>query len=230
MVRIGHDARKTKHRVRVLADDLRADLRMLSHDLPFRVVQLGGLANNLGRDRQLADVVERRCFDHHFGHLGLRLRGLADEMDVLAHAQRLIPVRGALVMFDYTRQPLHQLLIRSFELRGTLAHRLFQVAPPLGERMRIDPGEQELTIDGLGDVVHGTELQAHGLVADIGQRRKKDDWYVGGRGMLLQRLAHLVAIHTDHHDIEQNEVGLLRLLHHAQRSGTVARRADFEPL
>ncbi len=82
---------------------------------------------------------------------------------------------------------------------------------------------------GLGDVVHAPDGKGFDLVLGGIQGTDKNNRYVAGLGIPFQVFAHLVAIHLRHPDVEQNQVGGLRLRsRHSQRA--VGHRPDSIPL
>ncbi len=70
------------------------------------------------------------------------------------------------------------------------------------------PGGDDGRIEGLGNVIHGTEGETLLLVFDSGQRRDKNDRYGGCCGPLLELPADIVAAQSGHVDIEQNDIRL----------------------
>src|SRR5882672_30209 len=75
----------------------------------------------------------------------------------------------------------------------------------------IDPFHQLARAERLRDVVVRADVEAQLLVDVPSLRGKEDHRNVLGRRARLDALAHLVAVELGHHDIQHDEVGLLRL-------------------
>jgi hypothetical protein len=69
-----------------------------------------------------------------------------------------------------------------------------------------DPREHDGGFQGLGDVVHGAELEAAVFVLVRAQSRDEDDGDVAGLRVGLEPFDDRVSIEARHHDIEQDEV------------------------
>jgi len=72
-----------------------------------------------------------------------------------------------------------------------------------------DAGLDRRDVEGLGDVVDHSPLEPPGLVLPAVLGGEEDDRNVLQRGILLQTAADLVAIHLRHHDVQQDQVGLV---------------------
>ena len=71
---------------------------------------------------------------------------------------------------------------------------------------RADAGQKLAHAEGLGDVVIRAQFQAGDLVGLLQAGGQQDD---GGLAFLAKCADELKAIHLGHHDIEQDEIGLL---------------------
>ena len=83
---------------------------------------------------------------------------------------------------------------------------LSAVAPQfkLGQYPQLEP----IRIDRFGDVIGGAHLQPPGFVFRLRQGRNNDDRDVRGERVKLEPAQYLIAIHTGHIDVEQNQVRL----------------------
>ena len=88
-----------------------------------------------------------------------------------------------------------------------LAHRDVVVHDQHGKvaAVLLEHGDQALAVDGLGEVVGGAEGIAEILVVDDGQH---DDGDVGDLRVGLERREHRPAVHSGHHDVQRDGVGL----------------------
>ena len=73
---------------------------------------------------------------------------------------------------------------------------------------RLDAGHQLAGVEGLGHIVIGAQLQADDLVHVVGAGGEDDD---GDVARLAQLAADLEAVHLRHHDVEDDQVGLVGL-------------------
>ena len=85
------------------------------------------------------------------------------------------------------------------------------VGEHLQPRQAFDPAEQGDVVDRLGEEVVGAGLQALYPVLGLVERRHHDDGNVVGGRVGLDAPAHLDAVDTRHHHIEQNDIGTLAL-------------------
>lgn len=74
------------------------------------------------------------------------------------------------------------------------------------------PHTQLGTIDGLAEKILGPGVEPEHLGVTIVEGRDHDDWDVGRGAIGLDCESEVIAIHSPHHDVEQNEIG--RLLRH----------------
>ncbi|HXL63600.1 MAG TPA: hypothetical protein VN938_00910, partial [Xanthobacteraceae bacterium] len=65
-------------------------------------------------------------------------------------------------------------------------------------------------VDWLGDIVVGSELESFHDIFGVDLCGDHDDRQVGRRVAEADRLEHLKAVHSWHHDVEQNRVEALR--------------------
>ncbi len=97
--------------------------------------------------------------------------------------------------------------------------RLFQ--PQLGTDARLHDGQA----DGLGDIIHRSQLKATGLIGHIAFAGDENHRNIPRRLVCLQMAAHLVTIHVRHHHIQQNQIGMLGA-RHFQRLGAAGGDGD----
>src|SRR5206468_2453565 len=79
---------------------------------------------------------------------------------------------------------------------------------PMGRMSKKSPPTM---VEGLRHVVVGPALEAPDLVGELGLGREHDDGNVGGGPMLADPLERLQPVQARHHDVEDDEVGRLRL-------------------
>ncbi|MNS60766.1 hypothetical protein D3C72_937770 [compost metagenome] len=175
-------------------------------------------------DAHLADVVQRRRLEQQFdilvrqkiaetrqaAHL-LRqrlqvMRGAADMVARLAVAR--LGQRGHGVDGDVLqrRHFLHAALHFRFQVLVLVAQEILHL---LHRQLRPDARQHDGRRDRLGDVVDGAQGQAQLLVRHFAHGRDENHGDAGRGGIGLQRAAHVVAAHARHHDIEQDQVGLV---------------------
>ena len=78
-------------------------------------------------------------------------------------------------------------------------------------QMGLDAHEQVAVVERLHQVVVGAGLEPDALVHDVAFRGQEDDR--DAAPARTHPLAHVVAVHARHHDVEQQQVGLLPLQH-----------------
>ena len=125
VVRERDGAGELEERIVVLADDFRADCRMPLELLALRAGQGSLLAQELGRNAELADVVQLRC-PHQEGARHLARAGcLGERARILREPSRAFAAERAVVPLHRTNQARHA-LFASLELRGALVGELLQ--------------------------------------------------------------------------------------------------------
>ncbi len=78
---------------------------------------------------------------------------------------------------------------------------------PAQRQVRLDPSDDFLQLEGLGDVVDPAGREGAHLVLDVVQRADEENRDVCGLGIGLQLLADLEAVHLGHADVQQDQVG-----------------------
>src|SRR5210317_1627905 len=73
--------------------------------------------------------------------------------------------------------------------------------------MGFDAGFQYLVVDGLGDVVHSTQLEPPDNIIVLAHGGEKYDGDIPGALIAFQAPAHFQAVDFRHHDVEQDQVG-----------------------
>src|SRR5690554_6952574 len=74
--------------------------------------------------------------------------------------------------------------------------------------MSFNPGTNNGSIHGFGNVVHGTQCKPPGFVLGTRQRRHEDNRYIAGSAFCLECFTDAVTGHARHHNVEQNQVRL----------------------
>ncbi|MCY1428501.1 hypothetical protein D9M71_443880 [compost metagenome] len=170
---------------------------MLAHHIPLRLIQLARLAQDGIGDANLANVVHRRGVQQIFGLVLAETGGQRQQPRVVAHADDVQAGLVVLVLGGHS-QALDDLQAAFTQVVDTHQRQV-------GAHARLD----DQRADRLGDVVHRADLEALGLVVDIGQCGDEDHRDGAGRRLALEHPAHLVAGHARHHHVEQDQVGPL---------------------
>ena len=90
----------------------------------------------------------------------------------------------------------------------------------------VDPGDQLLHLEGLGDIIVRAHLQTLNPVKDLALGRQHDDGYLAGFPDLG---ADGPAVHHRQHDVQQDQIRLL-FLEFLQRLAAVSGDADVKAL
>ena len=85
-----------------------------------------------------------------------------------------------------------------------------------------NPREQHHVIDGFGQKFISPGLEPGNPIRSTVQRRHQHYRNVPGLGVVLQPSAHLEPVHPRHHDVQQDNVGLLRRRHRQGRGPIVS--------
>ena len=154
----------------------------------------------------------------HQGHLVLRRQQVADAL-----ARRLAIVEDE-------NAPGSSLLRRitcgqAQRVRAGAGAQL--VRQHLQPHQPLHAAEQRHIVDGLGEEVIGTRLEATHPVLRLVERGDHDHGNVLGGRVLLDPPAHLDAVDPRHHHVEQHDVGA-GALHRLQRVGTIHGGDDLE--
>ena len=194
------------------------------HDGHFVRFETPRLEQNMVGDTHLADIVQRRRLEQQFDIL---VRQKIAETRQAAHflGQRLQVVRGAADMVArlavarlgqrrhgvyrdvlQRRHFLHPALHFRFQVMILVAQKILHL---LHRQLRLDTGQHDGRRNRLGDVVDGAQGQAQLLVGHFAHGGHKNHGYGGRGGIGLQRAAHVVATHARHHDVEQDQIGLV---------------------
>ena len=153
------------------------------------------------------------------------------------HRQRLDVVLRALdvaaglgvARLGERRQALDHHRLRALELLRAQLDRLFEAAPVEAELEVIaHAGAHELGVDRLADVVDRAMRKPDRFVFGIAEGGQEQDRDLPGRLVRLEAVADLVAVHSRHHDVEQDQVGT-RLLDDRERGGAALRDQDPRP-
>jgi hypothetical protein len=209
------DQRPHAHVLRRAAfEDLVSDHRVAAHHLPFGVVQLGGLEQDLVRDADLADVVQRRGELDGLHLLAVQADGGGDEARVARHADQVV---AGLLVAELARAGEAQqrlLLALPHFARRILDHVLEQAAPVLERELLAAQGEQVAAARQAFARVHrlGEEIGDAGVERGVAHlavvvHRDHDDRHVLVARQSAQALHELDAVHVGHHVIDQHQVG-----------------------
>ena len=210
------------------ADDPVADLRVPAHDLPLLRVQLAGFQQHPVWDADLADVVHGRGLQQGFRIRFRKAELQGEDLAGMAHAH---DVHAGLVVLVFSRpaQALDDLQASLLELLGAILDRGLQGPVLVMEgQVGLHPGPDPGRADGLGDVVHAAQVEAlllvlRGLLG--GDEQHRDG---AGEGVRLEPPDHFVAVHSGHHDVEQDQVRRIVLGGDLQRPDTAG--SHFHPV
>src|SRR5262249_12452395 len=98
----------------------------------------------------------------------------------------------------------HQLVTLQVQTHRPDVQPMFVCPPRLVAQPRLDPGDQLLNGERLGQVVRGAHRQATHPALDVADRREDNDlWTYVAAGQPLQ---HFEAVHAREHQVEHNEV------------------------
>ena len=191
------------------------------HDLELMRLVTSGLEQDIVRNTDLANVVQGGRLEQH-GNVGVAQVMLEARMVLQLLGQRLDVKLGApdvvagvtVAGFRERGHGQNGHILDGGEFLGAPRHFLLKVvilvAQKVGRRLQGQMGLDALLqygrADGLGDVVHRAQLEAHALVFDLGLGSEKNDPDVARLGVLLEPLADLVAVHARHHDVEQDQI------------------------
>ena len=106
-------------------------------------------------------------------------------------------------------------LVGQAERTGGLAARAPFVEQPLEPDQTSHPGHQRLVLDRFGQEVIGARLQSPQPFGGFAKCGDHDHGNVQRRGVVLQPAATLEAVHSRHHDVEQDEIRLPIVRHAA---------------
>lgn len=73
----------------------------------------------------------------------------------------------------------------------------------------LDPQDELLGTEGLGEVVIGTHFEALDTIIDLALRGQHEDWNGVGPGVSLHFLENLVAVHPRKHEVQNDKIGLI---------------------
>jgi len=202
------------------------------HDLELFGGEAPRLEQDAVRDTHLADVVQRRRLEQQLGigsgqecgEAGMRAQLQRQRLHIVLGAQDVVARFGIAGLGQRGQGQDGDILDRRHLARAAL-HLQFQklvlVAQEISRRLegqlRLDPRQQDRGTDGLGDVVDCADLEPDAFVFLVGPGGHENHRNVGRPPVRLEALAHLVAIHLGHHDVEQDQVGRLRTGRDAQR-------------
>ncbi len=69
-----------------------------------------------------------------------------------------------------------------------------------------DPRQHFLAMNRLRNVIHSADFQSLHLALHIVERRKKDDWNIGGLRVRFELGAGLESGLSGHHDVQKNQI------------------------
>ena len=123
----------------------------------------------------------------------------------------------------------HALLERPVPLRELSRLRLHRIVQGLDPQHRLDPGHQGGLVDGLRQVFVAARLEAGDDVLGVGFGGDRDDRHERERRIRFDPPADFHPVHLGHHDIQQDQV---RLLRSRERQGffAVGGREDLIPV
>ena len=159
----------------------------------------------LGERREAAQVEED---DRDLAPMALeRVLGAAgdDQLGELRREEALQPA-DLLELADAVRDALLERAVQLGEL-ALLAHQL--VVERLDAQQRAHPREQLVLAHRLAEEVVGAGVQALGALLGRVERRHQDDRQHRVRRVGADRAADVVAAHSRHHHVEQDEIGRL---------------------
>ena len=107
-------------------------------------------------------------------------------------------------------------------LAGRLAHAKL-VHHHLQAHQAAHAREQRGIVDRLGEEIVGAGIEPRDAVGRLVERGDHHDRHMGGLGIGLDAAADFEAVHARHHDVEQDDVGLV-LLHALERFLAADRR------
>ncbi len=226
-----------------VAQELGADGCMGLHNRHLPRVQGFRLAQKLQRDSDIADVAERRRqlhgIDACIGNLILEQRGklhpLGQDPAVLLQALYMLPPVARIPGGD-SRQGVQYVLLLLLDLLELLAQggmepvvHLLQLPAGLVEaQVHAHPGLHHLRHKGLRDVVSPAQRKTLNDIFRIIVCGNEDNGDIFCLFIVLQCPAQLIAVHSRHGDVGQNQPGaclpdqLQRLFPAGRRHGTAA--------
>jgi len=81
-----------------------------------------------------------------------------------------------------------------------------KIRQPFQCKVVFHPRQNNGWADRLGDVINGPKFQALFLILNLALRREENHGDVHGPWISFESLTNLIAIHSRHHDIEQNQI------------------------
>jgi hypothetical protein len=94
-------------------------------------------------------------------------------------------------------------VVKGEELRGKLGAGFAE------KDMATDAGLDDSGRERLVDIIHGADIEATGFVFGAGLSGEEDDGNFACGGISLEAGTDFVAVHAGHHDVEEDEIGLL---------------------
>ena len=236
MVRIGDDRAKAQkvvvpaHALFRPAQGLVAEGGVLLHLVEFGFRELAGLAEDAVRNADLADIVQRGADAEQLDGVVIVVPDIGThEPQALGedfHAVlRTADVRAGFVIagFHDRSETFHRHGTGKIQFLGAFLDQRIELVVVFFERDVIRyPRPDEAGLEGLGDEVHGPEIEPLGLVFLVPHRG--DD--VAREGIGLEAAADFVTVHIRHHDIQKDDVGAGLGERQPQGCGTVGGNAD----
>ena len=207
---------------RAALEDLVADERVAAHHRALGIAQTSRLEQDLVRNADLADVVQRRRQLDGLGLVALQPDRVGNEARVARHAHQVI-ARFLVAELARARQAHERLLLPVAHLaRGVVDHG-FQQAPPVLQRQLLPAQRQQVAaarhafarVHRLDEEVGDAGVERVVAHLAIVVRRHHHDRHVLVAGQRAQALGELDAVHVRHHVVDQHEVGdVARRPHH----------------
>ena len=150
--------------------------------------------------------------------------GKGEQIAALGHADDVHP--GLVVaVFAGTPQAANDLEPRFLEFGGPLPDPLFE-CQVLVMRLEVDahPLQHDRRMAGFVQVIDRPQAQTDLLVVHVAVRGQEDHRNPARTQVALESATGLVAVHSGHHHVEQDQVRLRRLLREVQRLQPVARK------
>jgi len=191
------------------------------HDLELFRGELARFEQDAVRNAHLADVVEGGGFVEQvdggvvqqFGKAGMALELAGQGPDVVLGAADVV-ARFVIPGFRQGGHGHDGHILDHGHFPGAALHLFFQVGVLVPEKVPgglqgqvvFYPGEDDGGADGLGDVIHGPQVQAPLFVFRRRLGGEEDDGDVPAAGVQMELAGHFKAVHAGHHHVEENQI------------------------